>query len=163
MAASLPPSALRVPPAVCQRGHPLLWLLGPDSPLSGGEGLASCDCTVRRLDGREFKGSQPILWRWVPLQPSTLRPIFASQNRLAFALALRLHANLMSPAPAQAAPPEPEAGDSWVRRLTEAARKAQAEAGKPGPRRALRVEGKAPETAKAVAARRKPVEARGGP
>jgi hypothetical protein len=145
-------AGLRVPPALCQRGHPLLWLLGPESPLAGGEGLASCDCTVRRLDGREYKGSQPILWRWVPSQPASLRPVFASQNRLAFALALRLHQTLMSPAPFQAAAPEADIRGLAAR--VEAAARAQAEAGKPGPKRALRADGKAPEPARAVAARR---------
>ena len=86
------------PPATCQFGHPLVWLLSPGLEHAGGEGLAACACTRRRLDGREFKGSQPVLWRWSPARPqgrgrcspAALRPQFVSQNRVAFALALRL-------------------------------------------------------------------------
>lgn len=83
----LPP----VPPATCQLGHPLVWLVGPTMEHAGGEGLAGCACARRKLDGREYKGSQPILWRWLPgLNGSGLRPQFVSQNRQAFALALRM-------------------------------------------------------------------------
>lgn len=89
------------PPLACQYGHPLVWLLRPGMRHAEGEGLAACACARRRLDGREHKGSQPVLWRWVPpvavgigyrngTNVAALRPQFVSQNRVAFALALRL-------------------------------------------------------------------------
>ena len=78
-----------VPPAVCARGHALTGLLGPATALAEGEGLAACDCALRAVEGRLKNGSQPTLWRWVPARPRALSPIFPSQNRLAFALALR--------------------------------------------------------------------------
>ena len=94
-------SAAPGPPLACQYGHPLVWLLRPGMRHAEGEGLAACACARRRLDGREHKGSQPVLWRWVPPVPvgvgyrngtnqASLRPQFVSQNRVAFALALRL-------------------------------------------------------------------------
>jgi hypothetical protein len=67
-------------------------------PFSEGEGLAACDCSLRAVSAREPTGSQPTLWRWVPARPRTLHPVFASQNRLGFALALRLRATIMDTA-----------------------------------------------------------------
>jgi len=97
-----------VPPAVCARGHALVWLLGPAQPFSEGEGLAACDCSLRGVEGRLKNGSQPTLWRWVPARPRALSPIFPSQNRLAFALALRLRATIMG----TAEPLHPGLGDT---------------------------------------------------
>lgn len=95
------PAAPPTLPLACQYGHPLVWVLRPGMRHAEGEGLAACACARRKLDGREFKGSQPVLWRWVPPVPvgigyrhgtnqASLRPQFVSQNRVAFALALRL-------------------------------------------------------------------------
>ena len=79
------------PPTACQWGHPLTWLLAPGHAYADGEGLATCPCALRKHDGRTVRGaSTPVLWRWVPNQPRALRPIFLSQNRLAFALAVRM-------------------------------------------------------------------------
>jgi len=91
----LTPATTVVPPAVCARGHALVWLLGPASPFSEGEGLAACDCSLRAVNGRMHDGSQPTLWRWVPARPRMLHPVFPSQSRTAFALALRLRAVVM--------------------------------------------------------------------
>ena len=101
------------PPATCQQGHPLVWLLAPADAFAGGEGLAACPCAARPLDGRGGRsGSQPMLWRWVPggpvgigSRPASLRPLFVSQNRVGFALALRLYEALLGAA--AAAPGDP--------------------------------------------------------
>jgi hypothetical protein len=106
------------PPATCQRGHPLVWLLGPESVYAEGVGLAACDCSLRLENGRQHNGSVPTLWCWVPRRPRELRPFFVGQGRTTFALALRLRTVLLgTAAPLSPAPRDIPAQRAYLKRL----------------------------------------------
>lgn len=112
------PSQPFPPPATCQRGHPLVWLLGPESVYAEGVGLAACDCSLRLANGRLHNGSVPTLWSWTPARPRELRPVFVGQGRLVFALALRLRTVLMGTAePLSPAPRDIPSQRAYLQRL----------------------------------------------
>jgi hypothetical protein len=83
-------------PRACQWGHPITWLLDGTEPLAEGEALGACACSLREANGRVHNGVVPVLWRHQPgwVGGHRLRPVFVSQGRLAYALALRLYAQV---------------------------------------------------------------------
>lgn len=121
-APALPLPGPRFPgrPTRCARGHPLTWLLSGGEDYAEGEALAACACSQRVANGRVKNGSVPTLWRWVPSSPLSLRPVFASQNRMAFALALNQYERGRIELAA-----DREAVDAQAERVAKLARQAQ--------------------------------------